>query len=85
VPKKILVPEETWKDRTAYQTTARKLASLFTKNFLTFENGVSELSEPPDQEMQFEVGKTASPRAKRQSPRVSENRRRLVCGDPCLI
>ena len=42
VPKEILVPEDTWKDRTAYQTTARKLASLFIKNFVTFENGVSE-------------------------------------------
>jgi phosphoenolpyruvate carboxykinase (ATP) len=38
----MLVPEDTWKDRTAYQATARKLASLFIKNFLTFENGVSE-------------------------------------------
>ena len=42
VPKEMLVPEDTWKDRTAYQATARKLASLFIKNFLTFENGVSE-------------------------------------------
>jgi phosphoenolpyruvate carboxykinase (ATP) len=42
VPEEILVPEDSWKDRTAYQTTAQKLASLFIKNFLTFENGVSE-------------------------------------------
>ena len=42
VDKEILVPEDAWKDRTAHQTTARKLASLFIKNFLTFENGVSK-------------------------------------------
>jgi ATP-dependent phosphoenolpyruvate carboxykinase len=42
VPKEILVAKDTWKDHSAYRATARKLASLFIKNFLTFENGVSE-------------------------------------------
>jgi len=37
----ILIPEESWQDRSAYRATARKLADLFIKNFLTFESGVS--------------------------------------------
>ena len=42
VPKEILIPEETWKDSSAYRTTAQKLAGLFVKNFAQYENGVSE-------------------------------------------
>jgi phosphoenolpyruvate carboxykinase (ATP) len=42
VPKEILIPEEAWKDRSAYRTTAQKLAGLFVKNFAQYENGVSE-------------------------------------------
>ena len=41
VPSEILIPEESWHDRSAYGATARKLADLFIKNFLTFESGVS--------------------------------------------
>jgi phosphoenolpyruvate carboxykinase (ATP) len=41
VPSEILIPEVSWQDRSAYETTARKLANLFIKNFLTFESGVS--------------------------------------------
>ena len=41
VPSEILIPEESWQDRSAYETTARKLADLFIKNFMTFESGVS--------------------------------------------
>ena len=42
VPKEILIPEEGWKDSSAYQTTAQKLAGLFVKNFAQYENGVSD-------------------------------------------
>jgi phosphoenolpyruvate carboxykinase (ATP) len=42
VPKEILIPEEGWKDSSAYQTTSQKLAGLFVKNFAQYENGVSE-------------------------------------------
>jgi phosphoenolpyruvate carboxykinase (ATP) len=41
VPSEILIPEESWQDRSAYGATARMLADLFIKNFLTFESGVS--------------------------------------------
>ena len=41
VPSEILIPEESWQDRSAYGATARKLADLFIKNFRTFESGVS--------------------------------------------
>ena len=33
VPSEILIPEESWQDRSAYGATARKLADLFIKNF----------------------------------------------------
>jgi phosphoenolpyruvate carboxykinase (ATP) len=42
VPKETLIPEEAWKDSSAYRTTAQKLAGLFVKNFAQYENGVSE-------------------------------------------
>ena len=41
VPSEILIPEESWQERSAYVATARKLADLFIKNFLIFESGVS--------------------------------------------
>jgi phosphoenolpyruvate carboxykinase (ATP) len=42
VPQEILLPEETWDDPAAYRATARKLATLFVKNFALYESGVSE-------------------------------------------
>jgi phosphoenolpyruvate carboxykinase (ATP) len=41
VPNEILVPRNVWSDKTAYEATARKLAALFSKNFATYEAGVS--------------------------------------------
>jgi phosphoenolpyruvate carboxykinase (ATP) len=41
VSSEILIPEESWPNRSAYRATARKLADLFIKNFRTFESGVS--------------------------------------------
>jgi len=42
VPSEILRPRESWADKSAYDTTARKLAGLFNKNFETYTKGASE-------------------------------------------
>jgi phosphoenolpyruvate carboxykinase (ATP) len=42
VPSEILVPENTWTDKVAFEETARKLAGLFHDNFDEFSDGVSE-------------------------------------------
>jgi len=42
VPSEILVPENTWTDKVAFEETARKLAGLFHDNFDEFPDGVSE-------------------------------------------
>lgn len=41
VPREILLPRKSWADPAAYDATAQKLAGLFTKNFATYEGGVS--------------------------------------------
>ena len=41
VPNEILVPRNVWSDKAAYEATARKLAGLFTRNFATYDAGVS--------------------------------------------
>jgi phosphoenolpyruvate carboxykinase (ATP) len=41
VPAEILVPRNAWADKTAYDITAKKLASLFHDNFKTYESGVT--------------------------------------------
>jgi phosphoenolpyruvate carboxykinase (ATP) len=41
VPSEIMWPRDTWKDRGAYDTAAKKLAALFTDNFKQYESGVS--------------------------------------------
>jgi phosphoenolpyruvate carboxykinase (ATP) len=40
VPSKILNPEETWPDRSAYEEKARELAASFHKNFAKFKDSV---------------------------------------------
>ncbi len=40
VPSEILIPRNTWKDKSAYDTAAKKLAELFRVNFKGYENGV---------------------------------------------
>jgi phosphoenolpyruvate carboxykinase (ATP) len=42
VPKEVLLPRESWSDPAAYDAAAQKLAGLFTKNFVTYESGVSD-------------------------------------------
>ncbi|MEQ8790759.1 MAG: phosphoenolpyruvate carboxykinase (ATP) [Pirellulaceae bacterium] len=37
-----LAPKKAWADKAAYETTAEKLAELFSDNFKTYESGVSD-------------------------------------------
>jgi phosphoenolpyruvate carboxykinase (ATP) len=41
VPSELLIPRNTWSDKTAYDATANKLAQLFTNNFKVYADGVS--------------------------------------------
>jgi phosphoenolpyruvate carboxykinase (ATP) len=41
VPSEILRPRESWSDKSAYDATAKKLATLFNKNFETYAAGAS--------------------------------------------
>jgi len=41
VPSEILIPSNTWSDKSAYEATAKKLAGLFNKNFANYLEGVS--------------------------------------------
>jgi len=42
VPSELLIPKNTWSDQSAFETTANKLAQLFTKNFTAYADGVRE-------------------------------------------
>jgi phosphoenolpyruvate carboxykinase (ATP) len=41
VPKEVLVPRDAWADKSAYETTAKKLAGLFTDNFRAYQDRVT--------------------------------------------
>ena len=41
VPSEILIPANTWSNQSDYEAMAKKLAGLFTKNFVSYEGGVS--------------------------------------------
>jgi phosphoenolpyruvate carboxykinase (ATP) len=41
VPAKILLPQDAWEDKTSYDVTARKLARLFSDNFVKYAEGTS--------------------------------------------
>ena len=41
VPADILRPRESWADKSAYDATAKKLASHFNQNFATYAAGAS--------------------------------------------
>ena len=41
VPDSVLIPENTWDDKSAYQATKAKLVALFKDNFKQFESGVN--------------------------------------------
>jgi phosphoenolpyruvate carboxykinase (ATP) len=41
VPREILDPRATWKDSSAYDAQAKKLAGMFAKNFVQFAGDVS--------------------------------------------
>jgi phosphoenolpyruvate carboxykinase (ATP) len=41
VPSEILIPRNAWVDKSVYDATAKKLATLFNKNFETYAAGAS--------------------------------------------
>jgi phosphoenolpyruvate carboxykinase (ATP) len=41
VPREILTPRDAWADKTAFESTARKLATLFRENFRQYEDKVA--------------------------------------------
>ena len=42
VPSEVLQPRSTWVDKSEYDSTADKLASMFNDNFARYAQGVSE-------------------------------------------
>ena len=42
VPSEILIPENSWDDKTKFKETAGKLAKLFQTNFASFADGVRD-------------------------------------------
>jgi phosphoenolpyruvate carboxykinase (ATP) len=41
IPSEMLIPQNTWADKAEFKVVARKLASLFSKNFKQYEDGVN--------------------------------------------
>jgi phosphoenolpyruvate carboxykinase (ATP) len=41
VPAEILIPRNTWADKSSFDATAKKLAGLFRQNFAQYESGAS--------------------------------------------
>ena len=41
VPDEILIPKSTWRDASAFDTTAKRLATLFNENFTKYADGVA--------------------------------------------
>ncbi|MDA1052308.1 MAG: phosphoenolpyruvate carboxykinase (ATP), partial [Planctomycetota bacterium] len=42
VPSELLIPKNTWSDKSAFDATANKLAQLFTKSFTAYADGVRD-------------------------------------------
>jgi len=42
VPAEVLIPRNTWPDKAAYDTAARKIAHMFHENFEAYASGVSQ-------------------------------------------
>jgi phosphoenolpyruvate carboxykinase (ATP) len=42
VPSEILIPRNTWADKSAYDATAQKLVNLFKQNFSQYEAGAGQ-------------------------------------------
>ena len=41
MPSEILIPRNTWRDKSSYDATAQKLAKLFRDNFEKYADGAS--------------------------------------------
>ncbi len=42
VPDEVLLPQNSWADKAAYEAQARKLAGMFVSNFKDYDAGVSD-------------------------------------------
>ena len=56
VPAEILIPKNTWSDKDAFDTTANKLATLFTTNFKKYESDASDAIKSAGPKVAAETG-----------------------------